>query len=303
MKKYFLPLFFLLCNFMFAQLKPGPPNELDNKYSPGQSSIFNGSDANISNNNSNNTPPGAIEIKNLVKCNLALIPRNIFALSYERFFTDQISVEGSLGIAYNKDIIFGIMGTVLDFTTVNNNSTKLPLTKMYNDGKKSSSGLYTGAAVKFHFSGGGGCSSGYGYYSGWNWGNDADTYLELGFRYYGNHLGFTDPDGAMANAQSGNGSSAALYNGLTVDVRQVNYYINYGYRFTTTGNIKTSHELYVGVGLRNTYYDEVLQQQITTQAVFPQQGYTFNEWYKTGVKLSASSPMFVMGYILGFGWN
>lgn len=289
---------------MIAQLQPGKPNDLDSKYLPDKSSIFN-SDINSTNNSS--TPKtysqGVIEIKNLVKCNLGLFARNIFALSYERFFTDQISAEGSLGLAYNKDIIFGAIGSALDLNSSNSSNSALALENIYMDGKKSSLGLYTGASIKFHFSGGGCSSMGYGYYSGWNIGSGTETYLELGIRYYGNHLQLVDDPSAMSNVQSGTYNYTPLYNNLRIDVRQINFLLNYGIRFTTTGNIKTSHEFYCGVGLRNFYYNVTEKEKVTIPQNFPLSTITYERYYKTDAIENRKAAMVVFGYILGFGWN
>ena len=107
----------------------------------------------------------------------------------------------------------------------------------------------------------------------------------------------------MSNVQSGTYNYTPLYNNLRIDVRQINFLLNYGIRFTTTGNIKTSHEFYCGLGLRNFYYNVTEKETVTIAQNFPLSTITYERYYKTDAIENRKAAMVVFGYILGFGWN
>lgn len=131
-------------------------------------------------------------------------------------------------------------------------------------------------SIKFHFSG----------FSFWN---DEGTYLELGFRNMRNNLDITPLINQQYNSPNYNFSGSPF-----VSLRQTQYLICYGYRFATTEKIKTSHEFYFGAGWRSGTYNSF-------SFDYSQNSGT-SEIYQNGSRENFSSPIFVMGYILGFGF-
>lgn len=264
-------------------VQPGQPNELDKQYAPGGTSAFSSTGDNGPSASSSPNKSSEPDFKNVVKNNIGLWPRSIAAFGYERFLTEDISAEGWLGTAYKRDGIFAFIGS--DISSTSSNVTQqniVSLKNIYKYGKSNGIALYLGASVKFHF-------------TGWNyyWG-DNTSYLELGMRTYGNKLDIS----SLGSVNNGSGVTTEFSGDTDVNVRQVNYLVNYGYRFTTDGKVKTSHELYMGIGLRNVSYDAYEQQEIYNSWL----GNYEYKYIKTGVRLSSSMPLFVMGYILGFGF-
>ena len=301
MKNYFLVCFIFCAFFYQAQtttLKPGSPNELDQKYTPSGTAIFSESQSGSNaNNNTGKSKTSESEFKNAVKCNIAMFTRSIAAFSYERFLSNEVSFEGSLGFAYKKDAMFETFG--LSTTSSSSGSTqvqvKIPLKVIYGYGKQNGMGYYFGGTIKFHFYNGCWYSNMYsGMYGGGGFGNsDMETYLELNVRGYSNKFLMVSDTSSTGSTQ---GAGNQYADNSFVNVRHMNYLLNYGVRFTTGGKIKTSHELYTGAGIRNVTYD--LFESVTV-STFPLQ---IDKYTLTGQRGNSMTPIFVMGYILGFGW-
>jgi hypothetical protein len=271
------------CSITVAQVKvvqPGTPNDLDQKFTPGTNSVLNNqnSDGGGSSDNSGSDA----EFDNVVKNNLAFWPRNIAAFGYERFFSEYISLEAWVGLAFKKDIVFGTMGSQSDMIFENGPAVSvLSLQSIYKYGKNNGVSPYLGASLKIHYSG------------IWSyWYDENNSYIEIGVRSYSNKL-----DVASYALLNPNGSDAVSFSGSTdVKVKHINYVMNYGLRFTTDGKIKTSHELYTGFGLRLMTYDAFSSEQINN-------GFGYSEVYrKNGEQQKTMTLMYVLGYILGFGF-
>jgi hypothetical protein len=274
-------LFWCVSVHTFAQVKvvePGKPNELDKKFVPGGNSVLNPTGSANTSSSDNGGENSAPDFKNVIKNNCALWPRGIAAFGYERFLTDEISLEAMIGVAYNKDPIFSTIGSAVDIS--DNQSSAISLYEMYRYGKKNGTSIYFSGSVKFHF-------------SGWSYWNDNNSYIELGMRTYGNKLDVT----LLKNNYNAN-NPGSFVGATDIKVKQNNYYVNFGYRFTTDGAVKTSHELYMGLGWRNLNYDAIRYNEY----VDPITNNTTYNYQKSSEKASFSSPLFIMGYILGFGF-
>jgi hypothetical protein len=286
-QNYFFTAFVLVMLFGFGfigaqTVQPGKPNELDSKFTPRQFPLFNSSSSGSS-SNAGKYSNSYDAFKNVIKCNIGLLPRKIAAISFERFLAEEISIEASAGFTYGKDPIFSAIGVELASATSATNSY-FDLSDLYNNSTTNGSGLYAGGSVKFHFSG----------FSYWN---DEGTYLELGLRTVRNNLDITPLKNQYASnpylSYSGNPE---------VSVRQTQYLICYGYRFATTEKIKTSHELYFGAGWRTGNFDSFSEVDDPNHPYNPNDPYTYKIIRKNGSRENFSSPIIVMGYILGFGF-
>jgi hypothetical protein len=266
--------------FLSAQVQPvtpGSPNDLDNKFTPAKSTVFNASDSYSSGSGS-----GGESFKNVIKNNISLWPRGIAAFGYERFLTDEISMEGWLGVAYKKDQIFTAFGSAAD-ESFGDSQSDIRLEPIYNCGKQTGSSLYYGASVKFH-------------YSGWWYFTDVDfAFLELGVRSYSNKLNIA----SFSSNSNYNYYNAPIVGSAAVKVQHINYILNYGIRLTTEGKIKTSHEFYVGAGIRSSTYDSFTRTENQNNYPYPNSPDTYS---KNGTQARETFFMFLVGYELGFGF-
>ena len=251
--------------------KPGQPNDLDNKYSPGNSPVFKISSG--SNTVKSSTSSGDVEFKNAIKFNLALLPRKIAAFGYERSLNENIGLETWLGYNYGIDPIFTALGSELDFMESSSNSV-ISLSNMFQYGTHYSGGLFYGGNVRFNFE---------SYY--WN---TASTYLSIGLRGYSQKMDLNSRINEVVV------SSSTKFIGSTIaEVRQMNYLMTYGYRLVTEGKIKTSHEFYFSFGLRSVSY---------TRYENFETNFGIYEVRPAGNKGKFSSFFFAMGYNFGIGF-
>jgi hypothetical protein len=276
--------FFIILSLVFfvsmkGQVKPVTPgsrNELDNKYSPGKSPAVKTNQDDVSSGSSSSDP----DFKNVIKCNIALFPRCIAAFCYQYFIADEVSLEGWLGAVYKKDPIFAVFGSAIELSA---QYGALNLKDIYTYGVKKGIRPYLGASVKFHFSG----------LASWN---ENNSFIEIGARSYSHKLDLSPIETATAKTYT----PTYLSGDHTVIIKHLNYLVNFGFRFTTPGKIKTSHEFYTGLGWRTFTYDNFIRSEKKYQTGSGN-GYYY-EYSKNGTRKSGSSPLFVIGYILGFGF-
>ena len=259
----------------FAQVqpqKPGVPNDLDNKYSPGKSSVFKS--AAVSSSSGGGSSDEGIPFRNAVKCNFGMFPRRIAAFGYERFLSDQVGVEGWLGFVFGKDPIFSLMGTELSFSDSPGNSS-IDISSIYQNGTHYQGGLFYGAAIRFNFD---------NYY--WT---SASSYISFGLRGYSEKIDIS----ALVN-QNYTSYSNSFEGSRIVDVRQLNYLLTYGYRFVTEGKVKTSHELYTAFGWRNLTHTAF-------ETINDNNGNSITR-STTAAKATFSGMLVGIGYIFGIGF-
>ena len=257
----------LPAQYSFAQ-KNGPPNELDKNFVPDKNSVFN-----------TKSPGGreyvrSGEIHNIIEFHPGYLVRNIFALQYERRLNDILGVQGGLGVCYGKDYFQMVMSPEGDFFGSSTVSS-VKLNDILSKGNTLNPNAFLNFALRV-------------YTSGYYYGNyDGQGYIELGFRTYKNTIAFD------ASSIAGNGG--IMVGGPEV-VKNMIYYINYGYHLESDGKIPTTHNFYFGFGLRRTSYS----------------GFTSNQTsgsYTTTVNTMNSSiqnviyPIVQVGYELGFGFK
>ncbi|MFN5183962.1 MAG: hypothetical protein ACK5D5_13150 [Bacteroidota bacterium] len=272
--RVFFSFFILFCVSVYAQvqpMKPGQPNELDNKFSPSNSSIFKPGSNTGSNNKSSSGDD--VEFKNAIKCNVALLPRKIAAFGYERFLGEHIGAEGWLGFVFGKDPIFSVLGSQMIFDQGVGGSA-IDLSDIMQSSTHYLGGLYYGAAIRFNF-------DSY-YWSG------ASSFISIGFRSYSQKLDISP----LINQQYS--SIYKSFEGSKIaDLSQINYLLTYGYRLNTEGKIKTSHEFYFSTGIRNVSHSSYSSREgIGDNTIY----------YPNSNKQNFTGFFFGMGYILGVGF-
>ncbi len=302
--KRYLLLLPVFC-FMFGSLcglaqEAGSPNVLDKDFVPDSSSVFN------TNNPANGFINGPV-YHNVIEFTPGLLFRNIFALQYERQVLEGFSLQGSLGMVYGVDRWQqienpgkGFMSTFFGGSATGGSTVTLG--NMLNQGKSNANTAYLGFAVRWYYTGFGFLKSrGYvsddGYYytyheanEYWNssLGGDNSVYMDFGVRYFANSL-------AVSNSLSSDG---ALIQGVpTVQIKSTFYFLNWGYHYETKGKIPTTHNIFIGVGLRYTSYDLFIadpsQQTVSGPVIYNS---------ITSSREHILRPTFQAGYEFGLGF-
>jgi hypothetical protein len=239
-------------------------------YLPDNSSIFNeGGEKNLAKEGK-----AGLDFHNVIEFHAGYLFRNIFALQYERRFTDQFSVQAGLGKVFGKDRMQSSLGRGnIDLFNGTGNSSVDVFTLVEN-ATYMGPNLYFSFAFRFYFES--------NYYTDSNHGG----YLEAGVQYYGNKLSY----------QSISADTSVRVAPATVNVRNTIYHLNWGYFLATEGKVKTTHHFYIGAGMRSSSYD-----------VFNSK--TFNGMYgSTTLDVISSKretyiyPTFQVGYEFGFGF-
>jgi hypothetical protein len=275
MKTYLQYLIFI-CLFSintFSQKKDvqlGDPNDLDQKYVPDKNSVLNSVNS-VSNSSGNRD----IAVKNIIKFNLTLLGRGAATVFWEHPFGKVVSLEGGLGLCFNRDFMQSVFaGAFADAFSNNGTYTKyLPLNKIL------TSSIYAGTPSVF-------VSGGVKLY----FADDAPegSYFSFNIRYYANNLQLTPPEG----------SNTQLIGNSSVSVRNLSFNVIYGYQVVSGGkNVSFVNDFYFGFGMRRTGFDGV-----TTYSGTNNNGGFQTTWAPDGTTQSSLAPVFLFGYSLGFGF-
>ena len=281
-RKFFLLAFLLASLCVFAQDNPLEKNEQDKIYTPDKNSIF----SNGATGSSDNSSHPESEIHNAIKFNpTLLLLRNITAFYYERSITNGLTVQGGFGVCNNSDKIMQV-GVAGDILLSQPKSTIRP-DEIMSKGRFLS-GTMVSASLRIYY------SNYYNYYESFNSG-----YFEVGLRAYSNKFTL---DNNVPVIYNGN-SSYPLYpytTGGTVLFNNTLFFFNYGYELCTSGKIKTTHDFYIGFGIKSTSFDKFIPQQ---EYIPDQQGQ--QQLVYVNVKYGRESfmmPAILFGYVFGFGW-
>ena len=270
-------LFCLLPGFVSLAQNSGTVNDLDKLYVPDKGSVFNeGSERNL-----------AKEVKegpdfhNVIEFHGGYLLRNIFALQYERRLTDQFSVQAGLGKVFGTDRIQALISPD-DINLLGNTGSapsSEPLGKILTDGTYKGSNLYFSLAFRLYY------QRGYlfNYYNDGNHGG----YLEAGIRYYGNKMNYQTPES----------DPTVIAPVSTIDVKSTIYYMNFGFYFATDGKPRTTHHFYMGLGIRNSSFDELAGKEVNGQY-----GGSASVDVLTPNRETLLYPVFQLGYELGLGF-
>ncbi|MBA3899935.1 MAG: hypothetical protein H0X62_06955 [Bacteroidetes bacterium] len=249
-----------------AQNEPGISNQLDQRFTPPPNSVLGketgGSKSNFI---------GSGELTNVIKFNPILLSRNIAAVFYERYITEEFSLTGGLGFCYGKDF-FTQIGSSMDFELIESNSISLfSLSDMMNRGTFVSGGNYfSSIALRLYWE---------------TYDNYRTAYLELNARNYKNTLSLTESN------------YIPLHDITSVEIRNTTYNFIIGTQISTHGNIKTVHDIYGGFGVRGTRYNI-----FETKSFYDSNGIPEERLLKTQNHEKRYFPMFLVGYIFGFGF-
>jgi len=261
-----LLLLFLVVSFhgAFAQVNS---NELDNIYTPSNSSVLNSANSSASSSYGTDRPSYCFKISPFI------IARGIASLQFEKKVNDVFALNAGLGFDFANDMFLRIGLESPYSADTEESSIQLSSILDQNESKRKSS-IYLSASAKFYFEG----DSWYTaslmdlIFSSLEW---DESYIELNYRYQRNS--FMLP---------------ALYFDLAADQAYSfnNNMFNfiYGHSYSTTGKVKTTHEVYTGLGLRFLNYKN-----------FEYNGFNHALTEKDGQFLT---PSILLGYNFGIGW-
>lgn len=256
----------LLPGILRAQEIPGTPNELDNQFVPDKNSIFNSE----SKTGTNNSTP-ASDIINIIKFNATMLPRGIVSFFYQRILTEQISIQSGLGASFNKDRILSFVSGVSE--EFSNNPSTVGLNKIMQFGEFNGASLFASLSMRLSWE---------SYYG------DFTPYFEINSRYYSNKLRLT---------KLNEYNSFELLDGTPeVIIRNTSFNLIYGVQYLTEGQIRTSHEYYLGVGMRNTSFNAFTSSEVQMS----NNNYTL--YTKTAARSKTFAPSFIIGYVFGIGF-
>jgi hypothetical protein len=270
----------------FAQeATPGLPNELDKMFVPDKNSIFYSGPGAASSGNSSSP----IEIKNTITFNPTLLIRRSVGLFYEHWFSEKFSVKGGLGFCYNVDRIQAItysMGIAQQAFSPARSST-VSIAKIMEDGVFEGPRLYSSVSLRLH----------------WDsfFGGDWNPFLEANSQQHSNTLKMPSENVNYYNYYDHSG--LIIVNEPVVHVRTFSLNLIYGSQFVTSGKVKTTHEFFFGMGLKNASYE-----------VFRSSSQTLKDPELIGdpIKIQVQEktlereniliPSLLMGYVFGFGF-
>ncbi len=275
MKNLGLIVFILANTFLFGQTNKkttktiqANSNELDQIYEPPKNSLFDEHTA--KNEQHSNT---YVDFKNVLKFNPFLLTRSTFAIGYERQIYNNFTGSLYLGYNYKRDWMQAIgttsssdEGAVLS----NSSASEISLSSMISEGKFVSGGLFTSIGARMYLD---------------------DTqfdgpYLEIQTRYNSYTLDL---------AQNSTNSTVAFKadSKTTVAISNNSTYLIWGNQYCSSGKSKSTHDIYFGVGIRQTGYDIFKVTNDTENST---------QLYNTGNRESSSGLSIIAGYAFGLGF-
>ncbi len=263
----------LLVVLLFAVEGFAQTNELDNSYTPSGSSVL-GAGSNAAGSSSD-------VIKNAIKFSPLMLTRGLLALQYERGFAGvPISLNASLGYTLGRDYMGLLTSDFLAEISSSDGNTEINYYDILEDGiyvpKKN---LFFGFGIKT--------------FPNEFYRDDANSYFEFSFRRYNGVYKVTE---MSENDYYYGSGSASTYQNTTVRSTALNFI--YGVSSNTSGKICTTHDFYMGIGLRINSSDNF--ELVNLKDAFDSTiGY---QYVKTFERSTYFNPAFLCGYTFGIGW-
>lgn len=238
-----------------------PSSSLDEKYTP-KNNPFLSAPA------SAKKEKGNAEISNAVKFNTLYLGRGIFSFEYERRISSAFSVAVGLGSSFKKD---GIM----ELTYIADEISE-PETPFYLRDIISSSTFVSGKAASLIL-------------------KLTDDYDVMNGSYYALNLRLVS-NAYIINRASFN--NMPIVGAKSYNLIMPSGAILYGYQTHTSGKLKTTHDVYFGVGIKMYNYphfriDDTYDVQTAT---------SYSYYQRTGFNVISYSPFLMAGYNFGFGF-
>ncbi len=259
-------LLFLLATFQYAFAQVNS-NELDNIYTPSNNSVLNSANSSASSSYDSDRPNYCFKLSPFI------FARGVSSLQFEKKINSFFALNTGLGFNFANDM-FLLIGLESPYSTDTEESS-ISLSSYFDQNRaKRKSSIYLSASAKFYFEG----DSWYTaslmdlIFSSLDW---DESYIELNYRYQRNSFMLPAEyfDLAADQAYSFNNN---MFNFI------------YGHSYTTSGKVKTTHEVYTGFGLRFVNYKNFAYDGVNNVL--------------TGKNGQFFTPSILLGYNFGIGW-
>ena len=228
MCKYIFSCCFLLASFMNKAQVDYPGNK-DDKNTPTVKTKGDIGDKDLN----------SLPIKSCIKFEPTLLFRGVFAFGYEREVIHNLTLQGTAGFSIDKDFVQ--VSNVIPIETDGTATNEVSINNILSNGRSGKSGYYFSGDAKIYFS------------------NDIfnDGYFGAKLTHYMYNLNYKA--GTTLNQRLNYSSSNAyIPNEINMNVYNTSFSIFGGVQFATKGTIKTTHDLYLGVGLNLLSYKKFI---------------------------------------------
>lgn len=266
----------LISSTVMAQKKDTPvepSNELDQKYSPPASSIFN--------DQTDGSARSMGEVKSLLGFEMCLLTRGVFALSGERIIDKSpVSIHVGLGYVFNKDFLQTAMTSPDYFEAYSSASgTEYTLGNILKNADFSPSHRFFGElGMRYYF----------------NYSGDLDgNYLEFGARWH-------NYETLLKSVSSTSGQIPYVVPArITTNIKTTTYAVRYGIQ--AYGSSKRYYSnFYIGLGIRKVEFGGISNTLIENYSSLG--GFQdFHELRPNGQTVKGYMPVLQLGWDLEFG--
>lgn len=258
---------FLFLNFFIvAQVTNQRDNELDKKYTPPQSSLFN--NLNIKNNQSSSGSD--VLIKNVIKFCPTLLFRQKFVFFYEREVAKGFSINAGLGKAFGED---PFEKAFLSLSSNDSKNKQLSAFDLLGSAKFDNSSLFISVGFRLYYSG----KSFDGGFVDFNYRNERVDYL-------------LNPTISGYRVE---GSTKASF-------KISAFSFGFGHTFVGGQKNNITHELFMNFGIKIIKFPEY---ERVDNIVSPITGYSETVYQRTTAEITARIlPSINLGYVFGFGF-
>jgi hypothetical protein len=211
-----------------------------------------------------------LAVKSCIKFEPTLLFRGIFALAYERQVIHNLTLQGTAGLAIDKDFIQ--VSNVVPIETDPRPENEVALEDILSNGRGGKTGYYVSGDAKIYFS------------------NDIFNDGYFGFRLSNSMYSLTYRAGTYFNYNYPVKPSAYMLNDINSRIFNTSFSVIGGAQFATHGTIKTTHDLYIGIGLNLISYKRFMLDKVTNRTNVTE-----------GSKALGKTVYFSFGYAIGIG--
>jgi len=274
----FLVLFLSCSSFIFSQTQEsaGLPNDLDSKYAPDKTSLFNSS----ADGKSPSKSDGA-GIKNVISFDIVNLGRGAATFYYERAFNKILAAQVGIGTTFAKDQIqqtFVPVGLAIfsnrDNSYNNTGGNSWVFTDILKASTYRSSGIFLSAGIKLYVSGTA----------------PKGIFFQIGTTYAVSNLVF--------NPNYNNYNNNTFHGSPNIIVKNLNFNFTWGYQFVVgVGNVKFVNTVYAGIGIKKITYTDV----VDYNSVYNNGVYSTPYTGIDGTQKTAIMPSIILGFAIGVG--
>ncbi len=209
-------------------------------------------------------------IKSSLKFEPSLLTRGVFAFGYEHQLVHNLTLQGTAGIAIDKDFVQ--VNNVIPIQSDNVPENEIPMEDILKNGRGGKTGYYISGDTKIYFS------------------NDIFNDGYFGFKLSHNMYGLTYRAGTTFYNYTPASTSYYVPNDINTRIFNTSFSIIGGVQLATKGTIKTTHDIYFGVGLNLISYKRFTKEKVPNRI-------NVNE----GPKSLGKTIYISFGYAIGIG--